>query len=267
MEEKHTFVAYAFRGSLKMSDIVRDLHAVPTKTDPHDAIYRSINKDSGVFAYAFGALAFWNIPAEERHKEIDALSKKWNIALSGQAEMDDYVVQECPEDKPRVEFNRLVIDQMTPERAEVIALTVAQSVTMEHYEDIMATMWQRINVHVESLKLRGNVTLFPAKFHKFIAETISMRNSIVGVLHLLDRPDLIWEDPVMDSLYSDLRATFDLPERFQAISYKLETTQDTLELLLDTTRDKRLFLVEMAIVLLILLEVILGMHDRGWLGT
>ena len=44
----------------------------------------------------------------------------------------------------------------------------------------------------------------------------------------------------MDENYNDLRSLFDLPERFQALEYKLQLIQQTLELLVDTSRDRRL---------------------------
>jgi uncharacterized Rmd1/YagE family protein len=80
----------------------------------------------------------------------------------------------------------------------------------------------------------------------------------VRTLHLLDRPDLIWEDQEMDTGFSLLRANFDLPERFQALEYKLSLIQETLQILTDTARDRRVYWLEMAIVGLILFEVVMA---------
>ncbi len=154
-----------------------------------------------------------------------------------------------------MEFNRLVLDHISPERADVVAMTLAQSANMEYYEGMVNIIWNKVSGLVSDLRLYGRVAPRPTKWHKFIGEAVSMRNEVVGVLHLLDRPDLIWEDPTMDSLYSDLRAMFDLQERFQALAYKLGTIQDSLELLIDMARDARLFLVELAVVFLIAIEI------------
>ncbi|SMF36285.1 hypothetical protein [Pseudobacteriovorax antillogorgiicola] len=67
----------------------------------------------------------------------------------------------------------------------------------------------------------------------------------------------------MDELYSDLRAMFDLDERFQALEYKLQLIQQSLELLVDTSRDRRLYWVEMAIVLLIVFEIVITLIPGG----
>ena len=59
----------------------------------------------------------------------------------------------------------------------------------------------------------------------------------------------------MDRIYDDLRAEFDLGDRYEALEFKLRSSQEALELLLGVVRDRRLFLLELAIGILILLEL------------
>jgi len=89
---------------------------------------------------------------------------------------------------------------------------------------------------------------------------MGVRNEVVSILHLLDRPDAAWEDPGMDRIYGELRAEFDLVDRYQALEQKLRSVQDSLELVLDVARDKRITLLELTIVFLIVLEVVLSWH-------
>jgi uncharacterized Rmd1/YagE family protein len=78
---------------------------------------------------------------------------------------------------------------------------------------------------------------------------------VLSVLHLLDTPDAAWDDLAMDRIYDDLRAEFDLGDRYEALEYKLRSAQEALELLVGVARDRRLFLLEFAIGILILLEL------------
>ena len=80
---------------------------------------------------------------------------------------------------------------------------------------------------------------------------------MLSILHLLDKPDAAWDDPAMDRIYEDLRAEFDLADRYQALESKLRSVQEALELVLDVARDRRLVLLEVAVVLLIVLEIVL----------
>jgi uncharacterized Rmd1/YagE family protein len=93
--------------------------------------------------------------------------------------------------------------------------------------------------------------------HQFIGRAIGTRTEVLAVLHLLDKPDATWDDPAMDRIYDDLRSEFDLGDRFTALESKLRAVQDALELLLGVARDRRLVLLEAAIVALICVELVL----------
>ena len=112
---------------------------------------------------------------------------------------------------------------------------------------------------VDRLESRGTVAWQTRPLHRFIGEAISTRTEVLAVLHLLDKPDETWEDPAMDRIYDDLRAEFDLGDRFTALELKLRSVQESLELLLDVARDRRLVLLEVAIVVLIVVEVVLSL--------
>ena len=60
----------------------------------------------------------------------------------------------------------------------------------------------------------------------------------------------------MDRIYDDLRAEFDLADRYAAMESKLRSIQEALELVLEVARDRRLLLLEVAVVVLILAELI-----------
>ena len=61
----------------------------------------------------------------------------------------------------------------------------------------------------------------------------------------------------MNQIYDELRAEFDLVDRYQALELKLRSVQEALELVLDVARDRRLVLLEGAVVVLIVLEILL----------
>jgi uncharacterized Rmd1/YagE family protein len=66
----------------------------------------------------------------------------------------------------------------------------------------------------------------------------------------------------MDRIYDELRAEFDLVDRYQAMETKLRTMQESLELILDVARDRRLVSLEVTIVILIGFEILLGFLRR-----
>ena len=76
------------------------------------------------------------------------------------------------------------------------------------------------------------------------------------------KPDATWDDPQMDRIYDELRAEFDLVDRYTTMEQKLQGVREALELVLDVARDRRMWLLELTIVLLILFEILLELFRR-----
>jgi len=109
---------------------------------------------------------------------------------------------------------------------------------------------------------RGSVSAQIRRLHRFIGEAIATRNEVLTVLALLDKPDATWDGPAMDRIYDELRAEFDLVDRYTTMEQKLDGVQEALELVLDVARDRRMWLLEVTIVLLILFELLLEVFRR-----
>ena len=253
----HQFTAFAFAENFHIPDLTREIGGSPSLMDPRAAVRKDMNGGGELYAYNFGAMCFVNLAPDERVKEIQRIRAVRGGGLGEASFNEDFLVEENPQERSRVEFSKLVIDQLTPQRAEVVALTVAQSAAMSYYEALYFKTHHKMMVMVEHLEKSGNVGRRSRALHKLIAETVIMRSEVIGVLHLLDRPELIWDDKVMDTLYEDLRTVFDLQDRYEALTRKLSHIQETMELLLNVTRQNQFFWLEIAIVGLILFEVVM----------
>ncbi len=161
--------------------------------------------------------------------------------------------------RPDVEEGVLVVDRLTPERASMVALTVAQSAAMEYYESIVDSMFSDTDQFVERLEKSGNISVFTAKLQRFIGAAISTRSEVISVLHLLDKPDVVWDDVGAERIYEELRSEFDLVDRYQSLELKLRSVQESLSLLTDIARDRRLVLLEASVIALIFLEIVLSL--------
>ena len=65
---------------------------------------------------------------------------------------EEFTVREQSGARPDVEDGVLVVDKLTPERASMVALTVAQSAAMEYYERIVEDMFVRTDRIVNQLE-------------------------------------------------------------------------------------------------------------------
>jgi required for meiotic nuclear division protein 1 len=255
----HTFHAVAFVENLVLKDIApaypnakRTLHELRI---PHPG-------GGCMFVYPFGAMVFQDVPAAEREAQIAVLRRAQPKLTSTTVINEEFTVRQEVTSTPRVAEGVLTLDRMSDERSAVIAMTVAQSAAMEYYERIVEQMFGRTDRLVERLEERGTVAFVTRPLHRFIGAAIGVRNEVLSVLHLLDKPDEAWEDAGLDRIYQELRAEFDLADRYQALELKLRSIQEALELVLDVARDRRLVLLETAIVLLIVFEIVLALVRR-----
>lgn len=248
----HSFHAVAFVENLSLKELA-PFYPEAIRT-PREIRFPT-STGGEVFIFPFGAVAFMNVPVGERGREIDRLRAARPHLSSAAVDSEDLAVREDPAVKPGVKNGVLCLDQMTADRANIIALTVAQSAAMEYYERIVEAMFGKTDRLVERLEAKGTVSFSTRPLHRFIGAAIGTRNEVLSILHLLDKPDEAWEDTGMDLIYDELRAEFDLVDRYQALELKLRSVQEALELVLDVARDRRLVLLEGAVVLLIVLEI------------
>jgi uncharacterized Rmd1/YagE family protein len=250
----HEFAAIAFEENLSLRELASVFPG--GRLTPREL---QAPCDGGeVFIYPFGAVVFHNVPPERRDAELARL-RTARPGLTTKVVRESFTVREEPAATMDVLNGTLVVDALTPSRGAVVALIVAQSAAMEYYERIVANLFARATALVEPLERRGTVSLRTRALHRFIGQAVGTRSEVVAVLALLDKPDATWDDPGLDRIYDDLRAEFDLNDRYDTLTQKLQGSQETLELVLDVARDRRMWLLEIAIFLLIAVEVLMGL--------
>ena len=250
----HNFHAVAFEENLALKDLTASFPEAKLST--HEM---HITQDGATtFFFPFGAVVFHDVSLDRRNAELERL-RAARPRLTTQVVREEFTVREEPGAKIGFTGGSLVVDRMTPGRVAVVAHTVAQSAAMEYYERIVDSLFARTRTLVERLEQRGTVPARTRPLHRFIGEAIATRSEVLEVLHLLDKPDEAWDDPAMSDIYDDLRAEFDLVDRYNALESKLRSVQESLELILDVARDRRLVWLETSIVLLIVFEIVLSL--------
>ena len=248
----HSYSALAFVENFSLKELAP---AYPeARRSPKELRY-STPEGGEVFLYPFGAAVFHDLPADRREAELERL-RRARPGLTTKIIREDLTLCEAPEEKAGFASGTLVIDRLTDARSEIVALTVAQSASMEYYEKLVDQMFVRTGALVERLEKSGTVSLRTRPLHRFIGEAITTRSEVFTILSLLDKPDEVWDDPIMDRIYSELRSEFDLGDRYTSLELKLRSVQEALELILDVARERRLILLEVAVVLLILAELV-----------
>ena len=249
----HAFHALAFVDNLSLKGLAA---AYPEARRTAHELWYPAPEGGTVFIYPFGAMTLYDVPPAAVETQVARL-RALRPTLRDAKAVEDLIVREEPIAHPDMREGELVVDHVGSEGVSVIAMTVAQSAAMDYYERIVDEMFDRTDHLVDRLEVTGRAPFATKPLHRFIGAAIGTRNEVLSILHLLDKPDAVWDDATADRIYQELRAEFDLADRYTALEHKLRSVQEALELVLDMSRDYRLVVLEVTIVLLIVAEIVL----------
>jgi required for meiotic nuclear division protein 1 len=248
----HGFFALAFVDSFALRELA---FAYPEAKRIRHQLQSTRPYGGRMFVYSFGAVVFYNVAAEAREAEIARLSKVLKLDMTERVVSQQLAVREGSKRAAEMHNGTLNIDRVNPERASVIAATLAQSVAMEYYEGLVDEMFRQTGGLVARMQRQGTVGYAMRTMQKFVGRAVSTRNRVLSVLHRFEAPGEIAGDARLETVYEELRLEFDLGERYQSLEIKLDSVRDAAELILEVARDRRLVLLEILIAFLILFEI------------
>lgn len=260
--------AETYREDFELEKLPEGWGAFPS-LDAND-VRAKLYRDSGLaFAWRFGAIVFVEVPKEQRHREVEILRESLGLSLKEpRVTAEKFFIYVDKSRSAQVEYNRLVLPSINQERLGAVAQTLAQSVAMEYYELVVTQAKMHVLSMLDRVRLKGRIAIPAMKLNSQIADASMAQAEVVGVLHLLDKPDILWNDAEMESIYADLRNAFDLEERFKAIEYKIDTIKETLRIILEARNSALAQRLEIVIILLVAIEVMFSLFERfhlfGW---
>jgi uncharacterized Rmd1/YagE family protein len=216
-------------------------------------------------AHDFGAVVFVGVGEVECARVMKALVTQ--LGSEPRAPLEEtFAVQVVPGAAPAVRFDRVVVRELDVRVVEILALVVAQSVAMEYYEGDVDALVGALEERSRTLARDGTLHGSPRELLKFIGRGMTMRTRVVHTLSLLDSPGATWDDELLDRLYRGLRTLFEIEERYRALDHELRIVQDNLALMVDMVRQRRLILLEVAVVVFVFAEllVLVGQVVLGW---
>jgi uncharacterized Rmd1/YagE family protein len=212
------------------------------------------------YAFDFGALVFINVPEAVRAPVLDAFAKLLPREPHPPLR-ESFLVEVRPGARIEIEmaFDRVVVPELGPSTIEVIATVLAQSVSIDYYDEDAQAILDRLATIAAEVARKGRPLGRQRDLVRFAGAAMAFQAEIIGAILLLDKPDLTWEDELADRLHDKLRYHFEITERYKALEAKLLTIRDTLHSLLQLSSERRMLFVEVAVMLLIVIEVVMGL--------
>lgn len=151
-----------------------------------------------------------------------------------------------------------------PDRLLLVAEALATSVAMATDERRIARAFDRIGPVAQSLSQRRLPPGPRSALLEQIGEALAIQQRLAGRVDLDDKPDVLWDHPEHERLWTKLVDEYDLPARGRAIGRKLEVIRETADTITDLMATRTSHRLEWYIIALIAFEIVLGLYDRVW---
>src|SRR5260221_7014430 len=195
-QQIHQFNAIAFEENFNLRQIAT--HFPEARVTMRELHY-TMQPGGAIYVFPFGGMVSHDLSADKREIELQRLRTAMP-KLTARVVREDYTVAEDPIFKTGIVDGVLRLDRLTPGRAGIVALTVAQSGAMEYYENLVEDLFVRTRSLIDFMERRGTVPFRTRPLHRFIGEAIVTRTEVLSVLHLLDKPDEAWDDSAIDRI-------------------------------------------------------------------
>ncbi len=157
------------------------------------------------------------------------------------------------------EPDALVIRELTFARLQIIAEILGKSVILARYELDIAEVFNAIEPLADQMRTQPERLPWKSRdLVRHIGEAMLVEHQLVGRAEVLEKPDLLWDNPELDRLYARLEDEYEVRERHLALDTKLGVVSRTAQTMLDLSQAKRSLNVEYYIVALILFEIALA---------
>ena len=232
--------------------------------------------EKSVFIYSFGSIIIVN-PYKGMFQEIYEKIKDYIIhPFKVYTEKYEIVVLESDEELKKVykEFgfdrenfvgkNMVVTDDicflysmnLSTDIIKIIGFTLAQSLALERIEKEVEDALERTRAILETFAEKSFFMRLKPTIRELV-QVMQARFEALSDIMILEKPELTWEDPLLDQLYEELRKIYEIDDRFRAIDTMLENILETGQIVSDLASTSREMILEILILLLIAFELIL----------
>ncbi len=210
--------------------------------------------------FRYGAVVFFNLTDSEQKIFLKEIRQRIEGPLR-RPETEDVQLHVVGKQPEGVTPEGIGIADTGLARLQIVAITLARSVALAHYESAMAGAFDLIEPLARDLGKPGAGGKRLRELLRHIGGTLLVQHKVIGRVEIQDKPDLLWEHPGVERLYLHLENEYELRERNTVLDRKLALISQTAETTVKLMQNRSMMRVEWYIVALIVLEVLLYSYE------
>lgn len=243
-----------------------------TRHDVEKALKTSLKKGIQTTYYAeiddkfivytqFNVLTLVNCSREYIVNLLNSLDIKWADKFEQNSVYQDYPIHTDNglAKSFTIDNEKITIKNYSITNLLIISHVISQSVALKIYENKLTSYYQKSR---EIIEVANSYSFYKrTKLSLFAKELVLIRHDMLIDLHLLDKPNILWDNEDAEMLYNSLSDSLELKDRFDVVEYKLNTIKDDIVMVMDLANHNHSSILEWIIIILILIEIIMGLSE------
>jgi uncharacterized Rmd1/YagE family protein len=152
----------------------------------------------------------------------------------------------------------IMLKTVAPDRLIIIADALSKSVVLARDEREVAAVFELVEPFARQLADYGRTFAGRRTILKHVGNALLVQHRVSGRVAVAEKPDVVWDRPDLERLYARLQDEYELEERAETLARKLAVISKTAELLTDMIDTRRSLRLEIAIVILIAIEIVVA---------
>ena len=221
----------------------------------------AIDIEGGVAVlYRYGAIVLFGIDPLHEAVILKRLAA-FIVSPYASPEAEEVGVRIDPEAREGMRGSVITISRIDVDRLQIIADVLAKSVVLAQYEAKVGQNIERIEPLAVDLERHGRISGNAKEMLRHIGTMLLSEYTMVGRVNIPEKPEVLWENPVLQGLFNRLEDEFEILERHTALERKLNLISKTAETLLDVLNSRHSLRLEWYIIILIAVEIVLTLYD------
>lgn len=229
-------------------------------TSTIDPVSLATPEGKPVFAFRWGAVVFIGADAAQEAAVLAMLKPRITNPLAKPIEEIAQIRAGAEQDGVDPDGVIRLVDLSVP-RLAVVADSLAKSAALAHQEALLAEAMDGLDPIVTALRTEGRLSASTRALHRHIGYGLAARSRTTARVEAADKPELLWDHPELERLHARLADEYELEERCAALDRKLTLIGDTTEGVLSLIHGRRALGLEMAVVVLVGIEVVFTIWD------
>jgi len=211
--------------------------------------------------FRYGVAVFIGLSADEEATFLERLHTRTFGKITPYEEEWAKIQVARESEEPIPVGGPIPVRELSLERMLVVADALAKSVVLARDEKQVANVLDTIEPFARELARVGQTSRNRSDLLKLLGSALLVQQRVSGRVSVGEKPDVLWDRPDLERLYSRLEDEYELSERGETLSRKIAVISDTATTLSDIIDTKRSLRLEVIVVILIAVEILGTFYD------